>query len=824
MKNNERDRFVTGGWMQGRLGRGLLTQEEASHGISPGARIGAFEVCEQIGSGGMGAVFRASRVVGGFEQTVAIKLMLAGTDARHRERFRAEMDILAGLNHPCIAPLIDGGETQDGLLFLAMEYVDGVPLDAYCDSHALGARERIVLLLKVAEALAHAHRNLVIHRDIKPSNILVDRVAGRPRLLDFGIAKLLDEEQHVDLTQQGILPMTPTYAAPEQFRAQPVTVATDVYQFGVLIYRLISGGLPYDANTQDPIAWAQAVLEAQPLALDRARMRDLRADASTGTSRSRRRVQRDLDAIVQMALAKEPARRYRSMDALIADLEAFLDGRPVTARHGGAVYRITRFCVRHRWAVLASAFAFLALAVTTFVAVSQARDARREASRLRTSVDLLNSVFKAADVSTGSAGRRSLEDLLDVAARDVVQRMDGHPDLRAGVLLQVADAYTSMGLPARAAPLYRQAIDDFRVLPKPGPDFARALGRGAMAYYWNGHFDEAGEWLDEATRLATGADDESVALRDDLLRLRWQIQRFQGRSRESLDTAQEAVVNANTASAAIRDTLLYGALVSRGTSATDLSRYDEAGRDLIDAVELAKRLHGERHADTLKAQQALGWYYGQRGDYAKSLAIFEPIGKPVLEVFGAKSQQWARYQDNLAVIYAKLPERWEDAVQAYREAGAVYRDSSSLPVAIAELFGAATLLREHGRCREALPLLAEVEQAWTQLGKLGNPYFRKVYVDIAACELEQGEIGVARSRYAQAQAQYPPAERSGGPYAEVLEVGARVAAAEGDTAAAASQLQQAIALLGEDAQWAAQKKAWQHRLDSMSVRNAPATR
>jgi eukaryotic-like serine/threonine-protein kinase len=815
MTNNLRDRLVTGGAMQGRLGQLLLDGDAAHAAVARGRRIGAFEIGEQIGSGGMGAVFRASRVVGGFEQTVAIKLMLA-SDAGRRERFRAEMEILAALGHPNIAQLVDGGETDDGLLYLAMEYIDGVPLDEYCEQRALGTRERIRLLLAVADALAHAHRNLVIHRDIKPNNILVNLEDGRPKLLDFGIAKLLGAEQRADLTHQGFGPMTPTYAAPEQFRSQPVSVATDVYQFGVLSYRLLSGGLPYEATTEDPIAWARAVLDEEPLALSKARLR--RRDAAdvelpTSARRSLRRGLRDLDAIVRMALMKDPARRYGSMDAVIADLEAFLDGRPVVARHGGSWYRIVRFSLRHRWTVLGSSLAVLGLAATTLVAVSQALHARKEAVRLRASVDLLHGVFRAADVSSGSGGRRSLEDLLDVAAKEVVQGFDAHPDLRAGVLLQVADAYAGMGLPARAAPLYRQAIDDFRAQPDPDPVFVQALARGALASYWDGQYVQARAWIDEASQLATGDDDESARIRDGLFFTRWQMLRTEGRSQECHDVAQQAVRNAERASAQVRDALMQASLVSRGTSATDLQRFEEGERDLLDAVALARRLYGDRHAATLKAQQALGWHYGTRGDAAKSLAILEPIGQQVLTVFGARSLEWGRNLHNRGNAYAALDARWEDAVRAYRDAAQIYRESSSPGRAAGGLFEAARLLREHGRCHEALPIYAEMEQLWSRSPEMRNPAFRRVHIDMADCELEIGDIAAARRSFERGSSAYAPAEQHDAEYAELLAVGARVVDAEGRPAEADVLLQRAIDIVRDDADRADLARQWQQRLD-----------
>lgn len=819
MSSGVRQQFQTGGAVLGQLARELLEREAAGTSVAAGTRIGAFEVGEQIGSGGMGKVFRASRVVGGFDQTVAIKLISA-TDSYTRERFRAEMDILAGLSHPNIAQLIDGGETADGALYLAMEFVDGIPLDDYCQQHALGMNERIRLLLSIADALSHAHRNLVIHRDIKPNNILVDRDEGRPKLLDFGIAKLFGAQEDMNLTVQTFGPMTPTYAAPEQFKGEAITVATDVYQFGVLMYRLLSGGLPYDTATDDPVAWARAVLEDDPLSLTKARMRRLGThdgDHPTGRRTLSRQSHRDLDAIVQMALMKDPNRRYGSMDALIADLEAFLDGRPVTARHGGAWYKVMRFTTRHRWAVLGASTAILALTVTTFVAVSQALQARSEAVRLKASVDLLNSVFKAADLSSGSGGKRSLEDLLDIGAKDVVQRLGAHPDLRAGVLLQVADVYASMGLPARAGPLYEQAIQDFRRQSIGGLQFAQALDRGALASYWNGNFKQAQQWIDEASALATGDDDENAAVRDGLYFTRWQMLRSEGRTAECHAVAQQSVDNAVRVAGPAGDALMQRALVRRGTSATDMSRFDEAERDLLTAVALARRLYGDNHASTLKAQQALGWHYASRGELEKGLAILEPVGEQVREVFGDRSQEWARNLYNRGNIYTAMDGRWEDALNAYQEAAQVYRVASSPSVAIGALYNVASLLRKHGRCRDALPVYAEVAEIWNQSQGLRNPAFKRVYTDSASCDLALGDIVSAKANFARAQALYEPGEFDDVAYADLLVVGAGISEAEGNKVAVAAALERAIKIVSDSPERADDLADWQRRLSALSA-------
>lgn len=291
-----------------------------------GKRAGAFRLTRLIGAGGMGAVYEGERVDGGFRQSVAVKLV-AGIHPGLTARFERERQILADLRHPHIAQLLDGGETEDGIPYFALEYVDGLPITQYADSIDADIDGRVRLLIEVAEALAYAHRRQVIHRDIKPNNVLVS-ADGHVKLLDFGIAKLLKSETGLTLTKQGIGPMTPEYAAPEQFRGSALGPATDIYQFGVLMFRLLSGQLPYQADADDSYAWAKAVSEEEPLSLNtvlRRTRRDLgeaRQSAETWRRIDPRRLG-GLERILRRALAKNPADRPASMDALIAELEEF---------------------------------------------------------------------------------------------------------------------------------------------------------------------------------------------------------------------------------------------------------------------------------------------------------------------------------------------------------------------------------------------------------------------------------------------------------------------------------------------------------------------
>ena len=303
-----------------------------------GRRIGPFLLTELIGCGGMGAVYRGERVEGGFRQRVAIKLILL-PHHENLERFARERQILAELRHPCIAQLLDGGETDDGLPYFTMEYVEGRALDVHADAVGADIDARLRLLLQVAEALAHAHRQQVLHRDIKPSNILVC-ANGQVKLLDFGIARLLGATDQTALTAGQSGPMTPDYAAPEQFTGAPLTVATDIYQFGTLAYRLLSGRLPLTAAGSGSYGWGRAVAEQPPLPLSAALREARHGDPFTPPDRRAQRYRlrhaRALEQILARMLAKEPADRYPDMAAVIADLEAYLAGRPPAAatRHG----------------------------------------------------------------------------------------------------------------------------------------------------------------------------------------------------------------------------------------------------------------------------------------------------------------------------------------------------------------------------------------------------------------------------------------------------------------------------------------------------------
>ena len=319
-----------------------------------GQRLGAWEVVRAIGSGGMGDVFEARRADGQYEGRAAVKLLKRGMDSTAvLQRFAQERQALARLTHPHIARLLDAGASDDGLPYFVLEFVDGRPIDEA--ARGLALERRLELFLQLADAVVHAHRNLLVHRDLKPGNVLVDS-EGRVKLLDFGIAKALDplegrlDKVSGDTTLAGQRPYTPHYASPEQVRGEPVSTATDIYSLGVLLYQLLTGTRPTGRLATTPAEAARSVLEEQPT-------RPSRLTASEAVDpmwlSTRKRLEGDLDNILLKALEKSPERRYGSVDMLAADVRAYLEGRPVTAREPSAWYVLSKFAGRHRWAVLA---------------------------------------------------------------------------------------------------------------------------------------------------------------------------------------------------------------------------------------------------------------------------------------------------------------------------------------------------------------------------------------------------------------------------------------------------------------------------------------
>ena len=431
---------------------------DAGGGLPAGTRLGPWEVEAEIGRGGMGTVYRARRADGLYAQTVAVKVVHRGMDTeRIVRRFQQERTLLASLAHEGVARLIDGGVADDGRPYLAMELVaGGAPLTAYCDARRLPVEARLRLFLDVCDAVAHAHRRLVVHRDLKPSNILVaDDDAGRPRvkLLDFGIARLLDADADA-LTVPEMRLFTPRYAAPEQAGGDaPVTTAADVYSLGAVLYELLAGDTPPATHTgaataPRPSSALTAAAPAQRQAVAEAR--------AAGADRLGKALRGDLDAICQRALRPEPEARYPSADALADDVRRHLGGLPVRARAGTRRYVATSFLRRHRWGV-GTAAALLAVVVgSAGVVAVQSRRVVRERDRAEEVARVLENVLLRIDPGGQQGASTSVRDLLDLGAEETEKMEDA--EAKAHLLDVMARVYRALADYRRALPMHEQAV------------------------------------------------------------------------------------------------------------------------------------------------------------------------------------------------------------------------------------------------------------------------------------------------------------------------------------------------------------------------------
>ncbi|MCE4555438.1 serine/threonine-protein kinase [Roseateles cellulosilyticus] len=419
-------------------------------------KVGPWVLVEELGRGGMASVWRAQPHSGDFQREVALKLPHSPAPG-WLERLKRERDLLARLQHAGIARLYDAGVDANGLPWLAMECVQGRDVLAWCDARQASVRERVGLLLQVADALQYAHSRLVLHRDIKPANVMVQD-DGQVRLLDFGIARsLASADGEAALTQLGQRPMTPEYASPEQVRGEEPGIASDVYAFGVLAYRLLAGASPYAAAAPaSRHALECAVLEAEPPLLSTAA-----TDAAT-----RKALRGDLDAIVAKALAKEPACRYATMDALAADMRRHLAGEAVGARPPSWRYRAARLIARNRWAVGVSTLAVLALVGTTGWALYAAREARQEARRSGAMYEFLTGLFNPLREAQPDTRHRDLpaRELIEDGARRVLGSLHDEPLAREQLLIDLSTLTQQLGLPDLSRQLAEERVRQARAL------------------------------------------------------------------------------------------------------------------------------------------------------------------------------------------------------------------------------------------------------------------------------------------------------------------------------------------------------------------------
>jgi hypothetical protein len=423
--------------------------------FTAGDRVGAYKLIAPLGKGGMGAVWRAVREEEGFEQPVAIKFVHEGLSDNLLDRFRRERQILAQLNHPNIARILDGG-TVDGLPYLVMELIEGRPLVAYADQQQLGLDDRVRLFRMVCEAVQYAHQRLVVHRDLKPANILVT-ADGAPKLLDFGIAKILaedDPDRAATQTLTGFMMMTPDYASPEQVRGEPVSTATDVYSLGAILYELLSGHRPHGLSSYDAAELVERICNT---------------DTVAPSKRGKPALRGDLDTIILKAMQKDPARRYGSADQLSEDLRRYLTGLPVLARPDTLRYRMAKYARRHTWGLTSAAAVVLALIAGLLVAAGQARIASERFEMVRTLANKF--VFDVHDEIARIEGTTKARQLVVATGLQYLDRLSQSAGSDRVLLEDLAKAYgrigdvqgrvgsPNLGQLAAATASYQKAVD-----------------------------------------------------------------------------------------------------------------------------------------------------------------------------------------------------------------------------------------------------------------------------------------------------------------------------------------------------------------------------
>lgn len=584
-----------------------------------GDRIGAWRLLEELDAGGMGVVFLAERGDGTYEQRAAMKFVRTDhlLHARRREeivaRFENERRLLARIEHPNVARVLDGGDVE-GMPYLVMEYVDGVALNAWCERHGLDVAARVALFCKVCEGVQAAHAHLIVHRDLKPQNILVGS-DGEPRLLDFGIARVLDADAGAGATRTGLFAMTPAYASPEQMRLEPLTTASDVYSLGVVLYELLSGSHPYSLDGLSPAQSERVVCDTEPRALRRALAT---ADLPEPERRARlARIGGDLERIVAKALHKEPARRYDSARALAEDLRRWLAGRPVQAHPDSAAYRLSKFMRRHRVGSAAAAIALAAIVAAGTIALVQARNARRAAADTGLVNGFLVDVLKESNpYATGS--EITLAEALDEAAKKVDERFGDRLDLAVSIRNALGESmFARYRLDAAETQLLRARADAERVF---GPDDLRtitAIATLASVRKDQDRFDEAQALFDEALQRIersgqAGEPLHAAVLNDvgvmhlileDFTKAKAYLERAVASDRGSEDRAaveERARTLANLAQAA------------RGTG--DLERADALYRQAQPVLEALYPEGGPHLAVILNNRARLAWVRGNKDE------------------------------------------------------------------------------------------------------------------------------------------------------------------------------------------------------------------
>ena len=676
--------------------------------------LGAYRVVKELGHGGVGAVYLAVRNDDEYQKQVAIKLLRPGIESDEIvQRFRRERQILATIDHPFIAKLLDGGSTVDGLPYLVMEFIDGQPIDVYCDEHRLPVSQRLDLFCNVCDAVHFAHQNLVVHRDLKPANILVSS-DGVPKLLDFGIAKLLRPTLSgtVEATRPEARMMTPEYASPEQVKGESITTATDVYSLGVLLYKLLTGHTPYRLRTGQFHELAQAICERDPArpstVIDveeettdgRGRLTRITPQSVSGSregtpDRLRRKLRGDLDHIVLASMRKEPHLRYASAEQFSDDIRRYRDGLPVRARKGTWSYRTSRFVKRHSLGLAAVTLFILGLIAAIALTVVERKRAERESTRARAVIQFLTSTLAAVDPRIAQGEEPTVRKLLDEAElrlvnlpyleESAIREVIAESRFQLGHLRQAREQYQKLvvsattnlgaghrdtveartGLAATESELgaLREAEVDARLAVQGYKPIESAEPRGSLRA-WNtllrvllrlGTQDrliEAEQIVAASSRRRTALPANDVEpLTAGLLAANLKI--TQGRLREAEPLARTSYQTI-LADLGPRHPLTLEAVETLAYCLLGLSKYDELLATLEQHVEATRRVFGDDHIMTLHAREAIAETLRQLDRFDEAAKLYDDVLASKIRVLGEKHRSTLLTRHNVALLQKDL--------------------------------------------------------------------------------------------------------------------------------------------------------------------------
>ncbi len=643
---------------------------------SPGRRIGQYEVIRELGRGGMGAVYLARRADEQYEKLVAIKVIQAGRESQEMlQHFRRERQILAGLDHPNIARLLDGGSTDEGLPYFVMDYIEGIPIKTYCADQALSVAERLRLFLAVCDAVAYAHRNLVVHRDLKPGNILVTP-DGEPKLLDFGLAKLVAPELPQETATGTLFAFTPAYASPEQVRGQPVTTATDVYSLGVVLYELLTGHSPYRTKTWESIEILQVICEQQPERPSTAVVRDVPTGGTVPaeTERLRRSLRGDLDIIVLKALRKEPWLRYQSVDGLKDDIVRYLEARPVVARKGTNIYRVGKFMRRHWVGVTATALVLTAIvggAALATVGLVRARRAEAQAQHNADKATAINKFMQeilfSAQPHMGRGRQTTVVEALAAAVPRIDTSFRNQPEIRAAVQNTIGRTYADLGLWAEAEGLLQQSLTTRRQeLGTEHPEVAESLHNlGALAY------------------------------------MKGDYKKAESNFRESLEIRRRLPGdNARLIAESLNDLAM--------TLEEGKADYEAAQPLLEESLAIKRSVLGDRHPDVAQGLNNLGMLNYRKKDYAKAEQLLREALALNRDLLGEDTSDVASGLNNLALVLTRTG-NYTEAAALLQQAVAIESRilGADHPEVAGLLNSLAAALQKTGRLEEAETRLRE---------------------------------------------------------------------------------------------------------------------